>query len=227
MPLTRAAASSAASRSRDLGLERDREGVLLERRLVVAASRRPVVEAGLVAQRGRARPGDPDRLRGDAVRLGRGQDVRRGEAPRAIDEDADAEPFALAGGHALDAAGLDRDALLEPPDDADIGISGALGGGRVEGAIGQVSHEPRSLAEGSGSRHSGIRPTGRRVRADRPDQNVVVAGDRLDGQVEPEAEDEDRGGERHVRRSPARGATTSRRDRADHGRGRARARSRP
>ena len=122
----------------DLGLERDRERVLLERRLVAAAGRRPIVEAGLDAQRRGARPGDADRLRGDPVRLGGGQDVRRREAPRAVDQDADAEPLALAGRHALDPAGLDRDALLEPPDGPDIGVGGALGGGRVEGAIGQV-----------------------------------------------------------------------------------------
>ena len=47
--------------------------------------------------------------RGDAVRLRRGQDVAAGEAPRPVDEDADAEPLALARGDALDAAGLDRD----------------------------------------------------------------------------------------------------------------------
>ena len=100
--------------------------------------RRPVVEAGPVAQRRGAGAGDADGLGGDAVGLGGGQDVRRGEAPRAVDEDADAEPFALAGGDALDPAGLDRDALLEAPDDADVGVRRALGGGRVEGAIGQV-----------------------------------------------------------------------------------------
>ena len=122
----------------DLGLERDRERVLLERRLVAAAGRRPIVEAGLVAQRGGARPGDPDGFGGDAVGLRGRQDVRRGEAPRAIDEDADAEALALTGRHALDPAGLDRDALLETTDAPDVGIARAARRGSVERAIGQV-----------------------------------------------------------------------------------------
>ncbi len=119
-------------------LERDREGVLLDRRLERAVGRRAVVETGPVAERGRARPGDPDRLVGDAVGLGGGQDVRRGKAPRAVDEDADPETLALRRGDTLDPAGLDGDALLEPADDPDIGVRRALGGGRVEGAICQV-----------------------------------------------------------------------------------------
>ena len=45
--------------------------------------------------------------------------------PRPVDEDADAESLALAGGHALDAAGPDRDALVEPADDPDIRIARA------------------------------------------------------------------------------------------------------
>ena len=108
MPLTRLAARSAASRSPILRLERDRERILLDRRLVRAVGRRAVVEPGPVAEGGRAGPGDPDGLVGDAIGLGGGQDVRRGEAPRAVDEDADAEALALARGDALDPAGLDR-----------------------------------------------------------------------------------------------------------------------
>ena len=158
MPLTRLAASVGGEQVGDLALERDRERVLVDRRLERAVGRRPVVEPGPVAERGRARPGDPDGLGGDAVGLGGGQDVRRGEAPRAVDEDADAEALALAGGDALDPAGLDRDALLEPSDDPDIGVRRALGGGRVEGAIGQVAHARRSLAEGLGTRHLGHSP---------------------------------------------------------------------
>ena len=81
-----------------------------------------------VAERGGAGPGDADRLGRDPVGLGRGQDVRRREAPGAVDEDPDPEALALAGGDAFDPSGLDRDALLEPPDDADVGVPGALGG---------------------------------------------------------------------------------------------------
>ena len=96
----------------DLGLERDSERVLLERRLVAAMGRWPIVEAGLVAERRRARPGDPNGFGGDPVGLRRRQHVRGGEAPCPVDQDWDAEPLALSGRHALDASGLDRDALL-------------------------------------------------------------------------------------------------------------------
>ena len=124
----------------DLALERDGERVLLDRRLVAARGGRPVVEDDGFAQRGRRCAGDPDGLAGDAVRLGGRQDVAGGEAPRAVDEHADPEAFALAGGDAFDPAGLDRDALLEAPDDPDVRVARAEGGGRVEGAVGQVSH---------------------------------------------------------------------------------------
>jgi hypothetical protein len=64
--------------------------------------------------------------------------VGRGEAPRTVDQDPNAEALALAGRDALDPTALDRDALLEPADDARIGVCRALGGCRVQGAIGQV-----------------------------------------------------------------------------------------
>ena len=117
-----------------------------------------------VAQRGRAGAGDPDRFGGDPIRFRRGQDVRCGEAPGAVDEDANAESLALARGDALDPAALDRDALLEPPDDADVGVSGAPRGCRIESAKRQVSHARRSLAEGpaSDSEESSLWPGERR-----------------------------------------------------------------
>ena len=149
MPLILAAASSAASRSAILRLERDREGVLDDRRLERPVSRRSIVEDRRPAQRRGAGAGDPDGFGGHAVRLGGGQDVRRGEAPRAVDEDADTEALALTRSDALDPAGLDRDALLEPSDDADVGVSRTQRRGGVEGPIGHVAHAPRSLAEGS------------------------------------------------------------------------------
>ena len=133
----------------DLALERDRERVFGDRRFVAAAGRRTVGEDGRVAQRGGARAGDAHGLAGHAVHLGGGQDVAAGEPPGAVDEDADAEPLALARGDALDAAGADGNALIEPADDPDIGVAGAQRRGGVEGAVGQVSHAPRSLAEGS------------------------------------------------------------------------------
>ena len=68
------------------------------------------------------------------------QVMARGEPPGPVHEDADAEPLVLAAGHALEAPGLDRDGLLELPDDADVGVRRAKGSGRVEGTAGQIPH---------------------------------------------------------------------------------------
>jgi hypothetical protein len=54
----------------DLRLERDRERVLLDRRLVAPRGRRPIVEQGGIAQRGRRRAGDAHGLGGDPVGVG-------------------------------------------------------------------------------------------------------------------------------------------------------------
>ena len=59
----------------DLALERDRERVLLDRRLVRAVGRRSIVEDGRLAEGRRGRPGDADGVGGDAVGLVRGQDA--------------------------------------------------------------------------------------------------------------------------------------------------------
>ena len=83
---------------------------------------------------------DPHGLRGDAVRLGGGQVVARGEPPGPADDDAHAKAFALAARDALDAAGLDGDVLLEPPDHAHVGVRGAQRRGRVEGTVRDVAH---------------------------------------------------------------------------------------
>ena len=155
MPLTLRGGLVGGEQVGDLALERDRERVLLDRRLVRAVGRRPVVEHRRLAQRGAARPGDAHGLGGDAVGLGRRQDVAAGEAPRAVDEDADPEALALAGGDALDPTGLDGDRFVEPADDPRVRIPGAQERGGVEGALGQVSHAAASLAEGSGRRKSG------------------------------------------------------------------------
>ena len=132
----------------DLGLERDLERILGQRRLVVPVRRRAIIEDGRASERGGARPGDPDGLAGDTVGLGDGQDVRRGEAPGAIDQDAHAEALALSGGDPLDPSGLDRDAFVTPPDDADVRVARAQHRGRIKGAIGEFLHARRSLAEG-------------------------------------------------------------------------------
>ena len=106
----------------------------------VPVAGRPAVERHAAAQRGRGRLGDPDGERPDAVRLGELEGVRRGEAPRAIDDDSDAEPIALAHRDALDAAALDRNRLVAAADDAHVGVGRAELGRGVEGAVGQVLH---------------------------------------------------------------------------------------
>ena len=140
MPFDRVHRPVGGQQVRDLAVERDGERVLRDRRLEAAVRRRAVVEHDGVADRGRAGPRDPHGLGGDAVRLGGGQVVAGGEAPGPVDDHADAEALALAAGDALDAAGLDGDRLLEPPDHAHVGVRRAQGGGRVEGTAGQIAH---------------------------------------------------------------------------------------
>ena len=125
----------------DLRLERDGERVLFDGCLVVPFGGRPVVERDGCPERGRRGAGDADGLRRDPVRLFRVDAMRAGEAPCAVDQDADPEALALAGGDAFDAARLDRDRLVAAADDADVGIGGAEGGRRVEGAGGEVTHD--------------------------------------------------------------------------------------
>ena len=62
----------------------------------VPEGRRSLVERDAVPQGGGTRPGDTSRLGRDAVGFGSGHPVGTGEAPRTIDEDSDAEAFALA-----------------------------------------------------------------------------------------------------------------------------------
>ena len=127
----------------DLALERDGERVFLDRRLVAAMGRWTWGEVGRLAQRRGARTGDPHGLGGHAIGLIEAQDVAAGEAPGAIDDDADAEPLALVRGDALDATGLDRDRFIEAANDPRVGVSGAEGRGGIECALGEVSHQDR------------------------------------------------------------------------------------
>ena len=130
----------------DLLLERDAERVLLDGRLEGAVGGRPVVEPDPVAEGGGGGLRDPDRLGGDAVGLGGGQDARAGEAPAPVDEDANPEALALAGGNALDPAALDGDRLVAPVDDPDVGVGGTLLDGGVEGTVAQVTHRGRRVS---------------------------------------------------------------------------------
>ena len=136
----------------DLALERDRERVLLDRasRTCPWPGGRPSRTIGsrrAVALARAMRTASPATRSASRHR----QDVAAGESPRAIDQDADAEPFALPGGDAFDPTGLDGDRFVEPADDAYVRIPRAQGRGRIEGALGQVSHAAANLAEGSAS----------------------------------------------------------------------------
>ena len=129
---------------RDLRVERDRERVLLDGRFERAVGRRPIVEHHRGAQGGGRCTRDPDGFAGDAIRLRGRQDVRARKAPRAVDQHPDAETFVLAGGDAFDAAGLDRDGLAEPSDDARVGVPRTERHGRVEGTVGDFPHWGRA-----------------------------------------------------------------------------------
>ncbi len=124
----------------DLRLERHGERVLDDRRLEGAVGRRAIVEDDRPAEGGRRGAGDADRLGGDPVYLARIEPMGRGEAPGPVDEDADAEPLALAGGDAFDPSGFHRDRLVESTDDADVGVTRPAGRGRVDGSAREVAH---------------------------------------------------------------------------------------
>ena len=102
--MTAPAARSAARRSpifRSSGIANGSSSIGVSNR---AVCRRAVVEGDAVAEGGRGRPGDPHGEGGDAVGLVEVQAVRGREAPRPVDEDADAEALRFARGDALDAA---------------------------------------------------------------------------------------------------------------------------
>ena len=148
MPLTPAARLVRGEQVGDLRLEGDLERVLLERRLVAPVRRRAVVEHGRVAQGRGARPGDPDRLGGDPVGLGRGQHGASDAKPHAPStRTRTPKPSLSPEATPSTRPVLIAIALVAAPDDADVGVRRAPGGGRVEGAVGEVSHAPRSVAE--------------------------------------------------------------------------------
>ena len=127
----------------DLRLQRDREGVLGDRRFVCPVGGWPVVEVDGAPEGGRGCPRDADRFRSDAVDLGGFQQVRAREAPRAIDEHADAEALGLARRHAFEPARLDGDRLFGAAHDPDVGVGGAALGGRVQRAVSHLTHGSR------------------------------------------------------------------------------------
>src|SRR5262249_44007130 len=124
----------------DLGLERDLERVLDDRRLVRSGRGWPAVELDRATQRGPRRLRDANRQRPDSIGLGQVECVARRKAPRPVDQHADPEAIGLAQGHPLDAAALDRDRLVAASDHADVGIARTELRRGVQGSIGQVTH---------------------------------------------------------------------------------------
>ena len=86
------------------------------------------------------RPRDLERLARDPLGLARVEDRARAEAPRAVDEDADAEAGARVRGGRLERAVLDGQLLVLALDDADVGVARATALCGVEGAFDQVVH---------------------------------------------------------------------------------------
>ena len=149
MPFTPAIWRSAFSRSSifwSMGILKGSSSV---GRLVVAVGRRPIVELDGVAQSGRGCAGDANGEGGDAIGLERVEPAGAGEAPRAVDQHADAEAFGLPERDAFNAAALDRDLLVLAAHDAHVGVAGTLLRGGVEGTAGKVSHEPRQVTRGA------------------------------------------------------------------------------
>ena len=124
----------------DLRLQRDLEWVLADGRLVFPGGGWSTVELDRPAQGGRRCLRDPNGECADPIPLCELEVVARGEAPRAVHEDADAEAVRLAHRDALDAAALDRDRLVPAADHAYVRVRGAELRGGVQGAVGQVSH---------------------------------------------------------------------------------------
>ena len=171
--------------------------------------RRPVVEDDGRADRGRARPRDPDRLGRDPVGLGGRELVARREAPGPVDDHPDAEALALAAGDALDPARLDVDGLLEPPDHAHVGVRRPQGSRRVEGTAGQIAHRARGYrarpARCARAWAVSIAGAGQVTLPARRQPRPAAASAWTESTI-PIAEDDDRGTERDEASQPSRAA---------------------
>ena len=96
-------------------------------------------EHGVPHLRQRRRLRDLDRERRDAVRFVRGDDLRRGEAPRAVGDRAHAEPERIRAVGALEPSVLDERVLLVAADEADVGVRGAALTRGIEGALREIA----------------------------------------------------------------------------------------
>ena len=127
----------------DLALERDRERVLDDRRLV--ACRGPAVDRrGRPGRAGRWRtPGrcGPPRAATRST-LGRVEAVRAAKPQAPSTRTRTPKPSLSPEATPSTRPDLTEIDLVQPPDDADVGVAGAPRGRGVEGAVGQLSHRP-------------------------------------------------------------------------------------
>ena len=127
-----------AQAERDLVVERNGEGVSLDRRPVRAGARLERRERPRLGAAGRG--GEPAGAERSVARsLGREPAVG-GEPPGAADEHPHADPFALAVAERLDAAVLRPDRLRAPDDRSRIGVARAGPEGGVDGGCTRVAH---------------------------------------------------------------------------------------
>ena len=96
-----------------------------------------------------------------------------GESPRAVDEDADADPLALRVDELLDAPVLRRHLLRAPDNGARVGVFGAGTGRGIDGKRTEIAHGFRTLI---GASTAGIPHAATRRRCtSRPSRGAVAA----------------------------------------------------
>src|SRR5262249_33957537 len=119
---------------------RDCERVLPGWRLVGARRGRPTIEPDWPAERSGRSLGDADREGANAIGLGEIEVVARREAPRAIDEHADAEAVGLAQRDAFDAPTFHGYRLAAQAADAHVRVGRAELRSGIQRAVGEVPH---------------------------------------------------------------------------------------
>jgi hypothetical protein len=96
-------------------------------------------EHGVLHLRQRRRFRDLDGERSDAVRFVRGDDLRGGEAPRAVGDRAHAEPERIRAVGALEPPILDERVLLVAANEANVGVRGAALLRGIEGTLREIA----------------------------------------------------------------------------------------
>ena len=121
-------------------LERDGERVFLYRRGVGADVAHGRADIGAAAAHEGGGAGDFGGRGGDAVGFLGVEEVGGGEAPAAVDDDADAEAERFFDAEPFDVVVAHGDILSAEVDDAHVGVAGAAAAGGVEGSEGYVAH---------------------------------------------------------------------------------------